>query len=146
MSLRDGVHRRAPLTARFGSARFGAARFGCAYGQDDLAELTREIKNAALVALGPFYVWAERYPTDAPFSGLVGHDLFTGLARLLMRGNSTSLLGATARLLLTGDSTSKFYSLGTTANLLLAGGDQMVFSTASLKLAGDSDSELVPGP
>ena len=72
--LRDGIHRRALLTARFGVARFGAFRFGFCPGQQDLDGLTREIKDQALTGEGPRYVWTERYPNEEPFSGLVTYD------------------------------------------------------------------------
>lgn len=69
--LRDGLHRRALLTARCGVARAGAVRLGWTPGQDDFEGLTREIKsNPGLTGVGPRYVWTERYRHEAPFGNV----------------------------------------------------------------------------
>ena len=135
--LRDGIHRRAPLTARFGKARFGAARFGFCPGQSDFGGLTREIKNQALVSEGPFYVWKERLPTQPPFSGLVEYPPVQGLGRLLLNGSSTSSLGYSCNLLLGASSTSALHKGATPANLLL-GASSFTNSVAALLLDASS--------
>jgi len=116
--LRDGIHRRAPLTARAGSARAGAARCGCVYGQDDLDGLTREIKGSGLIGVGPFYIWAEVLPNASPFSG--GSQYYSTGVCAFHIGDLTSTVsyGFSANLLL-GCLSTDYNNPAMLANLLL---------------------------
>jgi hypothetical protein len=117
--LRDGVHRRALLTARFGVAKFGAARFGWLPGQNDLTLHTREIKdNPALTGTGPRYVWSERYRNEAPFSGLVVYAPYDGLGHLQFTADSDITKVDSASIYFTGDSTVTYSAGASDANLL----------------------------
>ena len=86
--LRDGIHRRAHLTARMGGGRMGASRMGWTPGQDDLVTLAREIKDENLTGIGPFYIWTETYKGTGPFKTINIFNI-SGLAALVMSESST---------------------------------------------------------
>lgn len=141
--LRDGRHRRAPLTARFGAARFGAARFGCVYGQNDLATLTREIKDENLTGTGPFYVWAEAI--DTLFAGQTQYISSTGICAIAFAISTTVDYAYSVNLTLGADSTD-YFNPAMLVNLSLScGSDEDVTFTSGSDM-GSPSREQNPDP
>ena len=143
--LRDGIHRRAPLTARFGASRFGAARFGCVYGQDDLATLTREIKDENLEGVGPFYVWAEVLPTSSPFGNLVQHIPAIGTCAFTL-GISTTVSYMYSANLTLGAASTDYHNPAMLANLILTCGSDEDVTFVAGNYMGSPSREQNPDP
>jgi hypothetical protein len=81
---------------------------GAVYGQDDLATLTREIKDAALTGVGEFYVWRETLPIESPFGGRNQYVEATATGGLVFGGTSTISIVYSVNLVLGGSSTDYF--------------------------------------
>jgi hypothetical protein len=141
--LRDGIHRRAPLTARSGAGRSGAIRSGCVYGQDDTVSI--EIKDQNLEGVGPFYVWTERNRAGILFGNLTQYISSTGICAFTLGISTTVSYGYSTNLILGADSTDYFNPAMLCDLILTCGSDEDVIFTPGNAL-GSSSREQNPDP